>query len=93
MQKLNASSYKHACKFKELVKLGYPRYPSFDSLNRAVEGKDDFVHGLHSEMQLVLKSKVAHRSQDQIKIKYTYTTQNKIIDYKMHLSKTQRICW
>ena len=49
----NESAYTYAYKLKELVKLAYP---SFDSSTRAVIAKDCFVRGLHSDMQLALKS-------------------------------------
>ena len=49
----NESAYTYAYKLKELVKLAYP---SFDSSTRAVIAKDYFVRGLHSDMQLALKS-------------------------------------
>ena len=49
----NESAYTYAYKLKELLKLAYP---SFDSSTRAVIAKDFFVRGLHSDMQLALKS-------------------------------------
>ena len=49
----NESAYTYAYKLKELVKLAYP---SFDSSTCAVIAKDCFVRGLHSDMQLALKS-------------------------------------
>ena len=49
----NESAYTYAYKLKELVKLAYP---SFDSSTRTVIAKDYFVRGLHSDMQLALKS-------------------------------------
>ena len=60
-RKQGESAHTYAYKLIELVKLAYP---TFDNETRATLAKYYFVHGLHPQMQIALKSKEKFATND-----------------------------